>query len=203
MLGGLCPVALVKELAETFFASIAASGVRIGVNNLALTDCELFAIDSIVAECNFDQERTRLIRVPILKLDPAAIIPSQANPDDAGVDLYSIEEVTLTPFARVAVRTGIAIALPEGTVGLVHPRSGLALKQGLAVLNSPGTIDAGYRGEIKIILINLDPKNDILISPGDRIAQLVIQEFKAVEFELVSELTESDRGSGGFGSTGQ
>ncbi|MGA0985949.1 MAG: dUTP diphosphatase [Candidatus Nanopelagicales bacterium] len=144
-----------------------------------------------------------MLRVPILKLDPAAVIPVQANQHDAGFDLYSIEEVNLEPFGRTMVRTGIAIALPEGTVGLVHPRSGLAIKQGLAVLNSPGTIDAGYRGEIKVILINLDPKKDILISPGDRIAQLVIQEFKQVKFELVSELEDSDRGSGGFGSTGR
>lgn len=144
-----------------------------------------------------------MISVPILKLDPAAVIPTQANQDDAGFDLYSIEEVNLAPFARAMVRTGIAIALPQGTVGLVHPRSGLAIKKGLAVLNSPGTIDAGYRGEIQIILINLDPKTDILISPGDRIAQLVIQEFKKVNFELVSELENSDRGTGGFGSTGR
>ena len=196
-------MALVKELADTFFASIAASGVKSGVNNLALTDCELFAIDSIVAENQKDQERTSLLRVPILKLDPSAIIPTQANPQDAGFDLYSIEEKKLAPFERAAVRTGLAIALPEGTVGLVHPRSGLALKQGLAVLNSPGTIDAGYRGEIKIILINLDSKSTISISPGDRIAQLVIQEFKTVEFQLVSELATSDRGSGGFGSSGR
>lgn len=197
------PVALVKEVADSFFASIVARGVRNGVNNLALTDLELFAIDSIVAECNIDQEGTSLLRVPLLKLDPNAIVPTQANPDDAGFDLYSIEEVNLEPFARAAVRTGISIALPKGTVGLVHPRSGLALKQGLAVLNAPGTIDAGYRGEIKVILINLDPNHDILIKPGDRIAQLVIQEFKSVEFELVNELAASDRGTGGFGSSGR
>ena len=188
---------------DTFFASKVANGVKIGVNNLALNDCELFAIDSIVAEPNTAQERTRVLSVPILKLDPAAVIPVQANQHDAGFDLYSIEEVNLEPFGRAMVRTGIAIALPEGTVGLVHPRSGLAIKKGLAVLNSPGTIDAGYRGEIKVILINLDPKKEILISPGDRIAQLVIQEFKQVKFELVSELEDSDRGSGGFGSTGR
>jgi dUTP pyrophosphatase len=144
-----------------------------------------------------------LIKVPFLKMHPSAKIPSQANPFDAGYDLYSIEAASLKPFQRQAINTGIAIALPKNCVGLVHPRSGLALKQGIGLLNSPGTIDSGYRGEIKVILINLDAENTFEISPGDRIAQLIIQEFSNVTFELVAELPESERGAGGFGSSGK
>lgn len=130
-------------------------------------------------------------------------MPTQANLGDAGFDLYAIEEVTLAPFERKAVRTGISIALPPATVGLVHPRSGMALNHGIAVLNSPGTIDSGFRGEIKVILVNLDPENSFLIKPQDRIAQLVIQDYKNAEFKLVEELPDSQRGSSGFGSTGK
>lgn len=130
-------------------------------------------------------------------------MPTQANLGDAGFDLYAIEEVTLAPFERKAVRTGISIALPPETVGLVHPRSGMALNHGIAVLNSPGTIDSGFRGEIKVILVNLDPENSFLIKPQDRIAQLVIQDYKNAEFKLVEELPDSQRGSSGFGSTGK
>lgn len=130
-------------------------------------------------------------------------MPTQAHLGDAGFDLYAIEEVTLAPFERKAVRTGISIALPPETVGLVHPRSGMALNHGIAVLNSPGTIDSGFRGEIKVILVNLDPENSFLIKPQDRIAQLVIQDYKNAEFKLVEELPDSQRGSSGFGSTGK
>lgn len=143
-----------------------------------------------------------MIEIQIVKLEPSAQIPTKANSGDAGFDLYSVEEVTLAPFERSAVRTGISIALPASTVGLVHPRSGMALKHGIAVLNSPGTIDSGYRGEIKVILINLDPNKSFTIKPKDRIAQLVIQDFKNAEFALVEELPNSSRGSSGFGSTG-
>lgn len=143
-----------------------------------------------------------MVKVPFLKIHSAAKVPTQANPFDAGFDLYSVEQATLAPFQRQAIGTGIAIALPENCVGLVHPRSGLALKQGIGLLNSPGTIDAGYRGEIKVILINLDPKNNFEINIGDRIAQLVIQEFTTANFEIVTELPISERGSGGFGSSG-
>jgi dUTP pyrophosphatase len=143
-----------------------------------------------------------LIKIQIVKIEPSAQLPTQSNFGDAGFDLYSIEEVTLAPFERKAIRTGISIALPPSTVGLVHPRSGMALNHGIAVLNSPGTIDSGYRGEIKVILINLDPNISFSIKPKDRIAQLVIQDFKNAEFELVEELPASMRGSGGFGSTG-
>ena len=143
-----------------------------------------------------------MIEIQIVKLEPSAQIPTQANSGDAGFDLYSVEEVTLAPFERSAVRTGISIALPASTVGLVHPRSGMALNHGIGVLNSPGTIDSGYRGEIKVILINLDPNKSFTIKPKDRIAQLVIQDFKNAEFALVEELSNSSRGNSGFGSTG-
>lgn len=144
-----------------------------------------------------------MISVPFIKLDPKAITPSQANPGDAGFDLYAVKNQILKPFERAAINTGIALALPEGVVGLVQPRSGLALNHGIAVLNSPGTIDSGYRGEIKVILINLNPQEDFAINEGDRVAQLIIQEFLTARIELVDTLSDSDRGMGGFGSTGR
>lgn len=144
-----------------------------------------------------------MIKVPFLKLHPNALVPTQANEFDAGFDLYSVEPAVLAPFERIAIGTGIAIALEKNYVGLVHPRSGLALKHAIAVLNSPGTIDAGYRGEIRVILINLDPKNNFEIKVGDRIAQLVIQEVPSIEFDLVEQLPDSSRGAGGFGSSGR
>ncbi|SQG64819.1 deoxyuridine 5'-triphosphate nucleotidohydrolase [Corynebacterium renale] len=136
------------------------------------------------------------------KLHPAAHIPTRAHAEDAGADLYSIEELTLEPGQRALVGTGIAIALPIGTVGLVHPRSGLATKNGITVINTPGTIDAGYRGELKISLVNLDPEHAFTITPGMRIAQLLVQKVELVDFEEVNELEETERGSGGHGSTG-
>lgn len=136
------------------------------------------------------------------KLHPAAHIPTRAHAEDAGADLYSIEELTLEPGQRALVSTGIAIALPVGTVGLVHPRSGLATKNGITVINTPGTIDAGYRGELKVSLVNLDPAQAFTITPGMRIAQLLVQKVELVDFEEVSELDETERGSGGHGSTG-
>lgn len=128
-------------------------------------------------------------------------IPQYALPGDAGADLRASERATLQPGERALVATGIRIALPDGFVGLVHPRSGLAAKQGITVLNTPGTIDAGYRGEVKVILINLGDE-PFTIEPGDRIAQLVVQRVERAQFVVVEQLPGSDRGEGGFGSTG-
>ncbi|MEJ6019577.1 dUTP diphosphatase [Corynebacterium sp. H113] len=140
--------------------------------------------------------------VLVKRLTPDAVIPRRAHSDDAGVDLSSIEDVTLAPGERRLVGTGIAIALPTGTVGLVHPRSGLAFKQGLSIVNAPGTVDAGYRGEIKVCLINLDPAEPIIIGKGDRIAQLVVQKVELCDFIEADSLDETERGAGGHGSTG-
>ncbi|STC70598.1 deoxyuridine 5'-triphosphate nucleotidohydrolase [Corynebacterium pilosum] len=129
-------------------------------------------------------------------------MPRRAHRGDAGVDLYAAEDVTLAPFQRSLVGTGVALALPLGTVGLVHPRSGLAAKQGLSIVNSPGTIDADYRGEIKVSLINLDPETPIEITRGMRIAQLLVQKVELCDFTEVEELDETERGTGGHGSTG-
>ena len=141
------------------------------------------------------------LELPVRRLDPDVPLPRYAHPGDAGLDLASNEEVTLAPGQRYAVATGLAIAVPDGWVGLVHPRSGLALKQGLTVANAPGTIDAGYRGELKVILVNLgaDP---VEIRRGDRIAQLLLQEVGHAEVVEVADLDETGRGAGGFGSTG-
>lgn len=128
-------------------------------------------------------------------------IPQYALPGDAGADLRASERATLQPGERALVATGIRIALPDGFVGLVHPRSGLAVKHGITVLNTPGTIDAGYRGEVKVILINLGDE-PFTIEPGDRIAQLVVQRVERAQFVVVEQLPGSDRGEGGFGSTG-
>lgn len=127
---------------------------------------------------------------------------SYAHVGDAGADLRTTQDVTLRPFERALVPTGVAIALPAGYVALVHPRSGLAVKQGVTVLNAPGTIDAGYRGEIKVPLINMDPENTVQFNRGDRIAQLVIQRYVEARFVEASQLPGSDRSTKGFGSTG-
>lgn len=129
-------------------------------------------------------------------------MPSYAHPGDAGADLHAAEAVTLEPGERAMVPTGIALALPDDMVALVHPRSGLAAKHGLSIVNTPGTIDAGYRGEIKVLLINHDPREPVRIGRGDRIAQLVFQRFERVEFDDVVDLPDSARGEGGYGSTG-
>lgn len=134
--------------------------------------------------------------------DKRAIAPKYAHASDAGADLSCIEDIYLEPGQRMLVRTGIGIALPDGFVGLVHPRSGLAVKHGISLVNTPGTIDAGYRGEIQICLINLDGKESVHLPAGTRIAQLVIQEFVTASFKFVECLSESDRGMDGFGSTG-
>jgi len=140
--------------------------------------------------------------IPLRRLDPDLPLPAYAHPGDAGADLVAAEEVELAPGARAAVRTGVAVAIPEGYVGLVHPRSGLAGRLGVTVLNAPGTVDAGYRGEILVILINHDPSTTVKISRGDRIAQLVVQRVERAAFEVVDELDDTARGDGGHGSTG-
>jgi len=130
-------------------------------------------------------------------------LPTYAKPGDAGADLVTTIDVTLAPGERKVVPTGISIALPAGYVALVHPRSGLALKHGVSVVNAPGTVDAGYRGEIQVILINHDPHHSVSFAQGDRIAQLVIQRVERAVFHEVERLPGSDRGEGGFGSTGK
>ncbi|MCF6377617.1 dUTP diphosphatase [Nocardioides KLBMP 9356] len=129
-------------------------------------------------------------------------MPSYAHPGDAGADLHATVDVTLGPGERAMVPTGLSIALPDGYVALVHPRSGLAARHGVSVVNTPGTIDAGYRGEITVMLINHDPRESVTLARGDRIAQLVIQRFERARFVEVGVLPESVRGTGGYGSTG-
>ncbi|MFC6145264.1 dUTP diphosphatase [Corynebacterium nasicanis] len=140
--------------------------------------------------------------VPIKRLDPDLPLPVRAHRGDAGVDLHSTEDLTLAPGERRLVGTGIALALPLGTVGLIHPRSGLAAKQGLSIVNAPGTVDADYRGEIKVSLINLDPQTPVEITRGMRIAQLLVQRVELVDFVEVADLGDTERGAGGHGSTG-
>ena len=142
------------------------------------------------------------VQVLITRIDPTVSLPTYAKGGDAGADLTTTIDFTLAPGERRLIPTGIAIALPDGYVALVHPRSGLAIKNGVTLLNSPGTIDAGYRGEISCILINHDPQASISFTRGDRIAQLVIQKVERANFVELSELPGSSRGSGGFGSTG-
>ena len=142
------------------------------------------------------------VQVLITRLDKSIPLPSYAKPGDAGADLTARIDVTLQPGERALVPTGISIALPNGYVALVHPRSGLAIKHGVTMVNSPGTVDAGFRGELQIILINHDPKEAISFKKVDRIAQLVIQQVERANFVEVESLPGSDRGSGGFGSTG-
>jgi dUTP pyrophosphatase len=142
------------------------------------------------------------VTVQMRQLEPGLPLPVYAHPGDAGADLVAAEDVELAPGERALVPTGIAIALPEGYVGLVHPRSGLANRLGVTVLNAPGTVDSGYRGEILVNLINHDRANVAKISRGDRIAQLVVQRVERARFTVVDELAESSRGAGGHGSTG-
>ncbi|HJF12184.1 dUTP diphosphatase [Corynebacterium falsenii] len=143
--------------------------------------------------------------VKIVRLDKDLPLPTRAHPTDAGIDLYTSEDVELQPGHRALVPTGIAMALPAGTVGLIHPRSGLALRHGLSIVNTPGTIDADYRGEVKVCLINLDPDQPITLHRGDRIAQLVIQQVSlcdVAEVTDIADLGDTVRGAGGYGSTG-
>lgn len=142
------------------------------------------------------------IDVNIARLDQGLPLPAYSQPGDAGMDLFAVRDYVLSPHCRVLMETGIALAIPNGYAGFIHPRSGLAHKHGLSVVNAPGTIDSGYRGEIKVNLINLDLKAPVIIERGDRIAQIVFQPVtKAVLFEAMS-LDETERGSGGHGSTG-
>jgi dUTP pyrophosphatase len=136
------------------------------------------------------------------RLDPALPLPRRAHPTDAGIDLYSAEDLTLDPGERALVGTGVAVALPAGTVGLVHPRSGLAAKKGLSIVNAPGTVDADYRGEVKVCLINLDRDTSVEITRGDRIAQLLVQAVSLCDVVEVDALDETERGASGHGSTG-
>lgn len=142
------------------------------------------------------------IEVQIKRLDKDLPIPQYAKSGDAGVDIYARIDCTLAPGQRAMVPTGIAIALPDGYVCFAHPRSGLAAKHGISIVNAPGTIDAGYRGEIQIILINTDTQHTFEIKRGDRIAQLVFQKVEHANFHEVEELPDSERGRDGFGSTG-
>ncbi|MBB1032571.1 dUTP diphosphatase [Dietzia sp. SLG310A2-38A2] len=136
------------------------------------------------------------------RLDPGLPAPSRAHPSDAGIDLYSAVDCELEPGQRSLVGTGVSVAIPEGYAGLVHPRSGLAARAGLSIVNAPGTIDAGYRGEIKVNLVNLDPSDPVSIGRGDRIAQLIIQRVELWDVLEVDELDQTDRGERGHGSTG-
>jgi dUTP pyrophosphatase len=142
--------------------------------------------------------------VPVLikRLDPGIPLPERAHPGDAGADLYAAADVDLAPGERAMVPTGVAIALPDGYAAFVHPRSGLAAKHGVTIVNAPGTVDAGYRGEIRVTLLNTDRVSPVHFQRGDRIAQLVIQRVERAEFHEVEVLPGSARGDGGFGSTG-
>ena len=141
-------------------------------------------------------------KVYVQKLDDTVPMPAYAKNGDAGADLISTIDLIIYPEERAIIPTGLAIALPDGYVGLVHPRSGLAAKNGVSIVNTPGTVDAGYRGEIKVILINHDKHIPFEVRKGDRIAQLVIQKVERVEFVSASELDSTDRGLDGFGSSG-
>jgi dUTP pyrophosphatase len=142
------------------------------------------------------------VNLLVQRLDPELPLPEYAHPGDAGLDLHTRIDATLPPGSRALLPTGIAIALPAGYAAFVHPRSGLAVRHGVGIVNAPGTIDAGYRGEIQVCVINLDPEAQVVFSRGDRIAQLVVQQLPAVEVVEVSMLPGSARDTGGFGSTG-
>ena len=145
---------------------------------------------------------TDRVEILIQRLDPGLPVPSRAHPGDAGIDLCTAQDVELAPGQRALVPTGIAIALPDGYAGFVHPRSGLAARHGVTIVNAPGTVDAGYRGEIRVTLLNTDPDRPVRFQRGDRIAQLVIQRVAYPVFHEVQTLPGSARGDGGFGSTG-
>lgn len=142
------------------------------------------------------------LSIEVVRLDPDLPLPSYARTGDAGADLMTTVDLTLAPGERALVPTGIALALPEGYVALVHPRSGLAARHGLSIVNTPGTVDAGYRGEIRVLLINHDPTDPVELRRGDRIAQLVVQRVERAAFVEVDRLPGSERGDGGYGSTG-
>jgi dUTP pyrophosphatase len=143
------------------------------------------------------------VTLRVRRLHPHAQLPTRAHEGDAGMDLHALEGCTLGPGERAMVPTGIAIELPEGHAGLVVPRSGLAARHGISVVNAPGLIDSGYRGELRVLLLNTDRSEPFAVEPGDRIAQLVVVRVEAEELEEVAELDETARGVGGFGSTGR
>jgi dUTP pyrophosphatase len=143
------------------------------------------------------------VELPIAKLNEDATVPSRAHPGDAGLDLHACESAHLGPGERWSIGTGIAVEIPEGHAGLVLPRSGLAREHGIALVNAPGLIDAGYRGEVRVLLLNTDPADTFRIEPGDRIAQLVIVPIAQAEPVEAEALTETTRGDGGFGSSGR
>ena len=142
------------------------------------------------------------VPIEVRRLDPELPLPSYAHPGDAGADLRAASDVTLEPGERALVPTGVALAIPVGWVGLVHPRSGLATKHGLSIVNAPGTVDSGYRGEILVNLVNLDPRAAFTVRRGDRIAQLVVQQVARVEFHEVDSLEATPRGDTGHGASG-
>jgi dUTP diphosphatase len=141
--------------------------------------------------------------LPVLRLDPGLPLPAYAHPGDAGADLVAAADVVLPPGGRATVGTGMAIAVPDGYAAFVHPRSGLASRHGITVVNAPGTVDAGYRGEVRVVLLNTDPAEPFTVRRGDRIAQLVVQPVTHVRFLEVAELPATPRGEGGLGSTGR
>ena len=141
--------------------------------------------------------------LPVRRLDPDLPLPAYAHPGDAGADLRAAADVVLPPGGRATVGTGLAVAVPVGDGAFVHPRSGLASRHGITVVNAPGTVDAGYRGEVRVVLLNTDPAEPFTIRRGDRIAQLVVQPVTRVRFVDVAELPPTPRGEGGFGSTGR
>jgi dUTP pyrophosphatase len=141
--------------------------------------------------------------LPVRRLRPDLPLPAYAHPGDAGADLCAAEDVELPPGGRATVGTGVAVAVPEGHAAFVHPRSGLASRHGITVVNAPGTVDAGYRGELRVVLLNTDQREPFTVRRGDRIAQLVVQPVTRVRFLEVAELPASPRGEGGFGSTGR
>jgi dUTP diphosphatase len=143
------------------------------------------------------------MEILVQRLDADVPLPARAHPGDAGLDLHAAEDVSLKPGERASVATGLAVAIPEGYAGFVVPRSGLAAKHGVGVVNAPGLIDSGYRGEIRVLLVNLDPSEAVDLKRGERIAQLVIQRVEEATLREVTELPLSARGEGGFGSTGR
>lgn len=146
---------------------------------------------------------SKAITLKLKKLDDTVPTPAYAQPGDAGLDLYAAQDTSIDPGCREIISTGIAIAIPEGYAGFVQPRSGLAAREGLTIVNTPGLIDSGYRGELKVIALNTDLEHTIQIERGERIAQLVIQEVPVVTIDVVDELDATERGEGGFGSTGK
>jgi dUTP pyrophosphatase len=142
------------------------------------------------------------VDVLIRRLDPGVPAPTYAHPGDAGADLHSCVDIELAPGERALLPTGVAIALPDGYAAFVHPRSGLAVRYGVSLVNAPGTVDAGYRGEIKVSVVNLDPRSPVVFHRGDRIAQLVVQRVERAQFHEVTVLPGSSRADAGFGSTG-